>query len=232
MNIGLLTDKEVIEETLKYENKVPINSFEGFIRQIIGWRNYVYTVYLIKGDKLKKSNFLQHKMTINKNFYKRLWTGRTNIKPIDDIINKIVQYGYAHHIERLMYLGNYLLLCMIKPNDIYNIFMEWTIDAYEWVMIPNVYGMSQYADGGIMMTRPYFASSNYILKMSNYKKDDWCIIFDSLYYNFINKHQSILKKNYSTALSVSNWNKKSEKEKKEIIHKANKYYETMNMKEK
>jgi deoxyribodipyrimidine photolyase-related protein len=232
MNIGLLTDKEVIEETLKYENKVPINSFEGFIRQIIGWRNYVYTVYLIIGDKLKKSNFLQHKNSMNKNYYKRLWTGRTNIKPIDDIIHKIVQYGYAHHIERLMYLGNYLLLCMIKPNDIYNIFMEWTIDAYEWVMVPNVYGMSQYADGGIMMTRPYFASSNYILKMSNYKKDDWCVILDSLYYNFINKHQAILKKNYSTALSVSNWNKKSEKEKKEIIHRANKYYKLMNMKEK
>jgi deoxyribodipyrimidine photolyase-related protein len=113
---------------------------------------------------------------------------------------------------------------MINPNDIYKMFMEWTIDAYEWVMIPNVYGMSQYADGGIMMTRPYFASSNYILKMSNYKKDDWCIILDSLYYNFINKHQNILKKNYSTAISVSNWNKKSEKEKNEIKNRANKYF--------
>ena len=226
MNIGLLTDKEVIEETLKYKNKVPINSMEGFIRQIIGWRNYVYTVYLIMGDKLKKSNFLQHKNKLNSTFYKKLWTGTTNIKPIDDIIDKIVKYGYVHHIERLMYLGNYLLLCMINPNDIYKIFMEWTIDAYEWVMIPNVYGMSQYADGGIMMTRPYFASSNYILKMSNYKKDDWCIILDSLYYNFINQHQKILKMNYSTAIQVSYWNKKSDKEKKEIIYRAKMYFLT------
>ena len=223
MNIGLLTDKEVIEESLKYKNKVPINSLEGFIRQIIGWRNYVYSVYLIMGDKLKKSNFLKHTNKMNSTFYKKLWTGTTNIKPIDDIIDKIVKYGYAHHIERLMYLGNFLLLCMINPNDIYKIFMEWTIDAYEWVMIPNVYGMSQYADGGIMMTRPYFASSNYILKMSNYKKDDWCIILDSLYYNFINQHQKILKINYSTAIQVSYWNKKSDKEKKEIMYRAKMY---------
>jgi len=227
MNIGLLTDNEVIEETLKYYKdnmkNIPINSLEGFIRQIIGWRNYVYMVYLLIGDKLKKYNFLNHKNKINSSFYKKLWTGNTEIKPFDDIINKIVEYGYAHHIERLMYLGNYLLLCMINPNDIYKMFMEWTIDAYEWVMIPNVYGMSQFSDGGIMMTRPYFASSNYILKMSNYKKDKWCIILDSLYYNFINTHQNILKKNYSTSISVSNWNKKSKKEKMEIVKNANQY---------
>jgi deoxyribodipyrimidine photolyase-related protein len=229
MNIGLLTDKEVIEETLKHKQKIPINSLEGFIRQIIGWRNYVYTVYSLVGDKLKKSNFMKHKNKINSKFYKKLWIGATNITPIDDIIHKIVEYAYAHHIERLMYLGNYLLLCMINPNDIYRMFMEWTIDAYEWVMIPNVYGMSQYADGGMMMTRPYFASSNYILKMSNYKKDDWCIIFDSLYYNFINKHQKILKKNYSTAIQVSYWNKKTDKEKKDIIHRAKIYYNSMNL---
>ena len=227
MNIGLLTDKEVINETLDFyknnKNNIPINSMEGFIRQIIGWRNYVYTVYLNVGDKLKKSNALKNKNKITPSFYKKLWTGTTEIKPIDDIINKIVNYSYAHHIERLMYLGNYLLLCMINPNHIYKMFMEWTIDAYEWVMVPNVYGMSQYADGGIMMTRPYFASSNYILKMSNYKKGEWCNIFDILYYYFIYKNQSLLKKNYSTAIQVHYWNKKSEKEKKEIIYKAKKY---------
>ena len=165
-----------------------------------------------------------------------MWEGKTKLLPIDNIIHKIVDYGYAHHIERLMYLGNYMLLCMVKPDDVYNIFMEWTIDAYEWVMIPNVYGMSQYADGGLMMTRPYFSSSNYILKMSNYKKpkggndkdeENWCVIFDALYYNFIKTHEDYLSKNYATSRQVAFWRKKSPSEKKNIVQMAEKYLESM-----
>jgi deoxyribodipyrimidine photolyase-related protein len=222
MNIGLLTDNEVLTMTLKYQNKVPISSFEGFIRQIIGWRNYVYTLYLLEGDKMKQSNFLNHK---NKLKEEVMWNGTTNILPIDNIIKKIVNYSYAHHIERLMYLGNYMLLCMIDPNDVYNIFMCWTIDAYEWVMIPNVYGMTQFSDGGLMMTRPYFSSSNYILKMSDYKKDSWCTIYDALYYNFINNHMKYLGSNYATSRQVAFWKKKSESTKKKILSDAKKYLE-------
>jgi len=220
MNIGLLTDNEVIHETKKYENKVSIQSYEGFMRQIIGWRNYVYSIYLLEGETLKESNFFKHKNNIDE---EKIWYGKTNIKPIDDIMEKIIKYSYFHHIERLMYIGNFLLLCMIEPNQVYKLFMEWTIDTYEWVMVPNVYGMSQHADGGIMMTRPYFCSSNYILKMSNYKKGEWCKILDSLYYNFIDKHQEYLKENYSTAIQVKNWNKKSQKEKNEIKKNAKEY---------
>jgi deoxyribodipyrimidine photolyase-related protein len=210
MNIGLLTDTEVINLTLKYQNKVKISSFEGFIRQIIGWRNYVYTLYLLEGTKMSKSNFFNSNNKLNK---KIMWEGKTNILPIDNIINKIINYSYAHHIERLMYLGNYMLICMIDPKDIYEIFMEWTIDAYEWVMIPNVYGMSQFSDGGLMMTRPYLSSSNYILKMSDYKKEEWCEIFDALYYNFINKHEKYLASNYATSRQVAFWHKKKDKQK-------------------
>ena len=220
MNIGLLTDTEVLEMTMKYQNKVPISSFEGFIRQIIGWRNYVYTLYLLEGEKMKQSNFLNSTNKLNKEI---MWNGSTNILPIDNIIKKIVNYSYAHHIERLMYLGNYMLICMFDPKDVYEIFMEWTIDAYEWVMVPNVYGMTQFADGGLMMTRPYFSSSNYILKMSDYKKDSWCIIYDALYYNFINTHQKYLGSNYATARQVAFWNKKSESTKKKILDDAKKY---------
>jgi deoxyribodipyrimidine photolyase-related protein len=222
MNIGLLTDNEVLKISLKYENKVPINSFEGFIRQIIGWRNYVYGLYLLEGDKMKNMNFLNHHYKLNK---KIMWEGKTEILPIDNIIHKIVNYSYAHHIERLMYLGNYMLLCMIDPKDIYEIFMEWTIDAYEWVMIPNIYGMSQFSDGGMMMTRPYLSSSNYILKMSDYKKDKWTILYDALYYNFINHHQLYLKSNYATSRQVAFWKKKSEKDKKNILDISKKYLE-------
>ena len=220
MNIGLLTDNEVLETTKKFQNKVSIESFEGFIRQIIGWRNYTYTLYLLEGEKMRTSNFLNNTNKLNKEV---MWNGTTNILPIDYVINKIVDYSYAHHIERLMYLGNYMLICMIDPNDVYEIFMEWTIDAYDWVMVPNVYGMSQFADGGLMMTRPYFSSSNYILKMSDYKKNTWCVTYDALYYNFIHKHEDYLASNYATSRQVAFWRKKSASDKKKISDLAKNY---------
>ena len=217
LNIGLITDKEVLNIILKYENKIPINSFEGFIRQLIGWRNYVLAVYLLDEKKIRNMNFLNHKNKIND---KIMWSGNINILPFDNIIDKINKYAYAHHIERLMYLGNFLLLLQINPNDVFKAFMEWTIDAYDWVMIANVYSMSQYADGGMMMSKPYFSSSNYILNMSDYKKDEWCDKWNSLYYNFINTHQNILKKNYSWARHVSFWNKKTISERKKYLNDA------------
>ena len=226
MNIGLLTDLQVVDISYKYYLKntkhISIQSFEGFIRQVIGWRNYVYTLYLLEGETLYENNQLKHHNKINEKF----WTGETNMLPIDSIIQKIVKYSYAHHIERLMYLGNFMLLCFIDPKDVYKIFMEWTIDAYDWVMVPNVFGMSQYSSS-IMMTRPYFSSSNYINKMSTFKKssleNSWSDIWDALYYNFINKHQEIFKKNYAIAQQVKNWNNKTDSEQKILIKKANDY---------
>jgi deoxyribodipyrimidine photolyase-related protein len=225
MNIGLLTDNEVLEETHKYLNKVPINSYEGFIRQVIGWRNYIYTIYLFEGNKMRKQNFLNHNNKLNE---KIMWTGKTDLEPIDTIIRKIVDYSYAHHIERLMYLGNYLLLCQINPTDVYKIFMEWTIDAYDWVMVPNIYGMTQFADEGTMMSRPYFSSSNYILKMSDHKKGPWCDTFDALYYNFINTHEDYLSKNYAASRQVAFWRKKTPEEKKKLLEQAKEYLKKIN----
>jgi len=227
MNIGLLTDWEVLDEVLSHQDKIPLNSMEGFIRQVIGWRNYIYTVYYFEGDKMKTMNFMNHHHKIN---HKIMWEGKTDIQPIDYIINKIDNYAYAHHIERLMYLGNFLLICQINPNDVYNLFMEWTIDAYEWVMVPNVYSMSQFADGGLMMTRPYFSSSNYILSMSDYKKAPWCKTWDALYYNFINKHRSYLIRNYATARQVKHWDNKTKSEQKELINNAETYLEKIYIK--
>jgi deoxyribodipyrimidine photolyase-related protein len=225
MNIGLLTDDEVVNTSYEYylDNKktIPIESFEGFIRQVIGWRNYVYTLYNLEGEKMKTSNQLKHNNKLNDKF----WTGQTDMIPIDSIINKIVKYSYAHHIERLMYLGNFLLLCLVDPDEVYRIFMEWTIDAYDWVMVPNVYGMSQFATP-IMMTRPYFSSSNYINKMSTFKvkkNDNWSETWDALYYNFIFKHRNLLKSNYAVARQVKHWDNKSESEQNEIKKKANEY---------
>jgi len=231
MNIGLLTDTEVLKIVKPYETSVPIEAFEGFIRQIIGWRNYMYAIYLLEPD-IPKMNFFEHNRQLNK---KMMWEGTTQIEPVDTIIGKIRDYGYAHHIERLMYLGNYMLLCHIRPSDVYEIFMEWTIDAYDWVMMANVYCMSQYADGGMIMTKPYFSSSNYILKMSDYKKKtivNWTTIWDALYYNFINTHHDYLLSNYGTSRQVAHWNKKTKTEQNNLIKMAKEYLDNVVTKKK
>lgn len=192
LNTGLLTPDYVINTTLSYvkKHKIPINSVEGFIRQIIGWREFVRMVYHLIGTKQKKSNFFKHRKSLPRSF----WDASTDILPIDASIEKALTYAYAHHIERLMVLGNFMLLSQIKPNDVYQWFMELFIDSYDWVMVPNIYGMSQYADGGLMTTKPYIASSNYILKMSNFKKGEWCDAWNELFWSFIEKHYKILKK--------------------------------------
>ena len=224
MNIGILPDKQVIDISNKYYNKnkskISLSSFEGFIRQIIGWRNYVYAIYLLEPN-MYEQNFLEHHNKISDKY----WLGNTGIKPIDSIINKIVSYSYVHHIERLMYLGNWFLINQVSPKEVHRIFMEWTVDAYDWVMVPNVMGMSQYADGGKMMTRIYFSSSNYINKMSDYKKssdEDWWEKWDAVYYAFINKHYDLLSKNYATARQTAHWKKKTNKEKEELLLQAKK----------
>jgi deoxyribodipyrimidine photolyase-related protein len=225
MNIGILPDVLVVKISndyyLKHTDSIPIASYEGFIRQVIGWRNYVYSLYLLEPDMYNK-NFLNHKKKIDEKY----WLAETNIKPIDDIIKNIVKYSYAHHIERLMYLGNWFLINQVDPKEVHRIFMEWTIDAYDWVMVPNVMGMSQFADGGKMMTRLYFSSSNYIDKMSNYKRkkeETWWKYWDAIYYSFINKHQDMLAKNYATSRQVIHWKRKSVKEKEDLLELAKSY---------
>ncbi len=243
MNIGLITDSEVLDIVLKYEKKVHISAFEGFIRQVIGWRNYIYAIYATKYGNpemsisnyynyIHKMNFMKHKEKLP---YKHFWNGTTGVLPVDDAIKTIQKYGYVHHIQRLMVLGNFMLLMKINPNDVFKIFMEWTVDAYDWVMTANVYGMTQHADGGIIMTRPYFSSSNYILSMSNYKcggkgeeKDkNWCKVWDALYGSFIEKHNIYLKRGYSTARMVTFYSRKSQKEKSENKQIVKKYLKSL-----
>jgi len=187
LNCGLLTPDYVINKTVVYSEKhnVPLNSVEGFIRQIIGWREFIRAIYVFKGDQERSSNFWQHKRALPSS----LWNATTEIEPVDSSIAKLLNYSYLHHIERLMILGNFMLLCQFNPNDVYAWFMELFIDAYDWVMVPNVYGMSQYADGGLFATKPYISSSNYLLKMSDFKKGPWCQTWDALYWHFIYKHK-------------------------------------------
>ena len=205
LNMGLLTPNDVIEKALNFHDlkSFPINSFEGFIRQIIGWREFIRGIYFCKGNEERTKNFWGFKRKISDSFYK----GNTGIEPVDDTIKKINKTAYAHHIERLMIMGNFMLLCEFDPDEVYKWFMELFIDAYDWVMVPNVYGMSQFADGGLMSTKPYISGSNYILKMSNYKKGDWCIIWDSLFWNFIDKKRTFFEKNPRMRILVRSFDK-------------------------
>lgn len=201
LNTGLLTTKQVIDAAITFgsKNKIKINSIEGFVRQILGWREFVRGIYELHGSQQKNTNFLNHRFHLPKTF----WNGTTNIEPLDNTIRNILKFAYAHHIERLMVLGNFMLISHIQPNDVYRWFMEMFIDSYDWVMIPNVYGMSQYADGGLMTTKPYCSSSRYILSMSNYQKGKWCAIWDALYWNFIYKNAPSFKKNQRLSFVLS-----------------------------
>jgi len=185
LNIGLITPKEVVERTLqKHEEKeYPLNSLEGFLRQIIGWREFIRALYHLE-PKMKDENFWNAKNSISDKFY----AGKTSLPPVDEAIKRVDRNAYTHHIERLMVLGNIMLLLEKDPDEVYRWFMEMFIDSYDWVMTPNVYGMSQYSYTE-MMTKPYISSSNYIQKMSNYEGGDWEKYWDGLYWDFIQKHE-------------------------------------------
>jgi deoxyribodipyrimidine photolyase-related protein len=205
LNVGLLQPLDVIEKAILFadENNVPINSLEGFVRQILGWREFIRGVYEVKGSEERTRNFWGHHRKIPKSFY----DGTTGILPVDQTIKKVLRTGYAHHIERLMVLGNFMLLCEFHPDEVYQWFMELFIDAYDWVMVPNVYGMSLFADGGIMSTKPYISSSNYIKKMSDYPNGDWKHIWDGLFWSFMNKNRKFLSKNPRLRMLLSSLDK-------------------------
>lgn len=183
LNIGLITPMEVVQSVLTYakEHALPLNNTEGIIRQIIGWREFIRMTYEHHGTSMRNENQWGHGNDMSEKWY----GGTTGIEPIDTTISKTLRTAYAHHIERLMVLGNFMFLCKLKPKQIYNWFMEMYIDAYHWVMVPNVYGMTQSTQKGLMTTKPYISGSNYIKKMSDYKNGPWAEIWDALYWNTI-----------------------------------------------
>lgn len=222
LNIGLLEPMDVIKYVIKQGKnlKIGINNIEGFIRQILGWREQCRLTYSEIYTETISSNFFGHKRKLTNKWY----SGELGILPVDECIKKAFKNGYLHHIERLMIVGQFMLLCEIEPDEVYRWFMEFSADSYDWVMIYNVYSMSQYADGGATTTKPYFSSSNYIINMSNYKKDGvWDKTWDALYWNFINNNQNKIKNIGRIAFQVAFWNKKSDEDKKELISIAKEF---------
>jgi deoxyribodipyrimidine photolyase-related protein len=238
MNTKMLSPKEVtdaaIEEYLINKDKISISQIEGFVRQIVGWREYMRGIYWWKMPEFSMMNFFNHKNKLPEWF----WTGNTKMNCLSYSIKQSLNYAYAHHIQRLMVTGNFLLLAMINPDEIDEWYLGIYIDAIEWVEITNTRGMSQFADGGIVGTKPYVSSANYINKMSNYCKTchydstkrhgEKACPFNSLYWNFYATHQDKLAKNPRIGMSYVTWSKMQEDDKKLVINQAHKYLNTIN----
>lgn len=219
INVGILTPQQVLQVVMGYKTKVPINSLEGYVRQLIGWREWCGYLYMYHYEEMVKSNTFHAKRSLPKSWY----TGTTGIKPLDSEIKQAIDYGYAHHIVRLMVFLNLMVLYEIQPNDIYMWFMEVVaIDAFDWVMRPNLQMMSYYWPRATH--KPYISASAYILKMTNYKKEtDWCAVWDALFYKFLFKHQRQLKGSAQVYLrNLAYFNKLPDAQKKSILNGARK----------
>lgn len=229
LNVGLLTPTQIINTTIVYASKknIGLNNTEGFIRQIIGWREFIRGVYVYAGVKERTTNYWKFTKKIPASFY----DGTTGILPVDDVIKKVLATGYCHHIERLMVLGSFMLLCEFHPDEVYRWFMELFIDAYDWVMVTNVYGMSQFADGGLMATKPYISGSNYIFKMSDYKKTNqangWDAIWDGLFWRFMDKQRAFFLKNPRLGMLVKTFDKMPEEKRNNHLLLANNFLQKL-----
>ena len=225
LNVGLITPKEVLNICLQYAkiNSVPLNSTEGFVRQIVGWREFIRGVYESRGSEERTTNFWKFKKKIPASFYE----GKTDILPIDQTIKKVLKTGYCNHIERLMVLGNFMMLCEFDPDEVYRWFMELFVDSYDWVMVTNIYGMSQFSDGGLMATKPYISGSNYIMKMSNYKKGEWQATWDGLFWRFMHTHRGFFLSNPRLGMLVRMFDKMPEDKQKQHLENGERYLQTL-----
>jgi deoxyribodipyrimidine photolyase-related protein len=202
LNVGLLTPGEVLERALDYASRetVPLNSLEGFVRQILGWREFVRGVFHHYYQPMQSRNIWNAGRKLTASWY----AGTTGIAPLDHVIDKTLEYGWAHHIERLMIAANLMNLAGIEPQEVYRWFMEMFVDAYDWVMVPNVFGMGLTSEGGIFTTKPYICGSNYLRKMSDFKPGPWCDVMDGLLWRFVAHHEQTLKANQRLAPMVAN----------------------------
>jgi len=202
MNVGLLTPTLVLDRALDYAaaHDVPINSLEGFVRQILGWREFVRGVFHCYYEPMQSRNIWNADRRLTDAWYQ----GSTGLTPMDHVIGKTLELGWAHHIERLMVAANLMNLSGIAPQEVYRWFMEMFVDAYDWVMVPNVFGMGLTSEGGIFTTKPYICGSNYVLKMGDFKRGPWCDVMDGLLWRFVAIHEETLRANQRLAPMVAN----------------------------
>jgi deoxyribodipyrimidine photolyase-related protein len=228
LNLHLLDPRKVIDGAVQaYRDKnVPINSVEGFVRQILGWREFVRGVYWLKMPGYAEMNALQADLPMPA----FMWTAETDMNCIDMCIRQLIDHAYAHHIQRLMVMGLFALLLGVRPYEVHQWHLSMYADAIDWVSLPNVMGMSQYGDGGIIATKPYAASGSYIDRMSDYcagciynpkesARENACP-FTTLYWDFLSRNQKRLRKNPRMGLQFRNLDRKSDSDLNKIRKKA------------
>jgi len=238
MNIKMISPQEVIDKAIaewrKRPDEMEYNQLEGFVRQIIGWREYMRGIYWLKMPEFATMNFFDNQEKLPEWF----WTGNTKMLCLKDSINQSLNYAYAHHIQRLMITGNFALLAGVHPDEIDAWYLGIYIDAIEWVEITNTRGMSQFADGGIVGTKPYVSSASYIDKMSHYcgscfykkavKTGDKACPFNSLYWNFYDKNEEKLGKNPRIGMMYNVWRKMNPDAKTALLEQADYYLKNIN----
>jgi deoxyribodipyrimidine photolyase-related protein len=240
LNCGLLLPLECVRaaENAYYQDKAPLNAVEGFVRQIIGWREYVRGVYWLKMPDYVENNFLSAKRDLP-SFY---WTAETKMNCLRQCVSETKQNAYAHHIQRLMILGNFALIVGINPTQVNEWFLTVYADAYEWVELPNVYGMTLFADGGYLASKPYAAGGSYINKMSDYcrncsykvvKKNgpDACP-FNYLYWNFLIRNRNKLETNHRISMMYKTYDRMSEDKKQMISDDSQQFLDSSLMNDK
>jgi deoxyribodipyrimidine photolyase-related protein len=238
MNCKLLSPLEVlnrvIQEWEKRPHEIEYHQLEGFVRQIIGWREYMRGIYWNKMPEYAALNYFNHENKLPEWF----WTGKTKMNCLKDAINQSLHFGYAHHIQRLMITGNFALLAGIHPDEVDAWYLGIYIDAIEWIEITNTRGMSQFADGGIVGTKPYVSSATYIDKMSHYcgscfykkalKIGERACPFNSLYWNFYDKNENKLSKNPRIGMMYNVWQKMKPDDKVALLQQADTYLKNIN----
>lgn len=238
MNIKMISPQEVIEKAIDAwqanPDRIEYNQLEGFVRQIIGWREYMRGIYWLKMPEYATMNFFNNEEKLPDWF----WTGKTKMNCLKDAINQSLNFAYAHHIQRLMITGNFALLAGVHPDEIDAWYLGIYIDAIEWVEITNTRGMSQFADGGIVGTKPYVSSASYIDKMSHYcgscfykkevKTGDKACPFNSLYWNFYDKNEGKLGKNPRIGMMYNVWRKMKPEAQTALLEQADYYLKNIN----
>ena len=237
MNVKLISPQEVIEKVIKHyrqNNSISLNQVEGFVRQIVGWREYMRGVYWMHMPEYSTLNFFNHENKLP-DWY---WTGETKMLCLSHSIKQSLQFAYAHHIQRLMVTGNFALLAGVHPDELDQWYLGIYIDALDWVEITNTRGMSQFADGGIVGTKPYVSSANYIDKMSSYcgkchynakqKVGEKACPFNSLYWHFYACNEQLLRKNPRIGMMYVTWDKMQPQVKAELLNQAEEYLSNIN----
>ncbi len=230
LNVKLISPLEVCQSAIAHwqynQEEISLSQIEGFIRQIIGWREYMRGVYWAQMPAYEKKNFFEHK----RNLPSWYWSGKTKMKCLQHAIGQSLEHAYAHHIQRLMVTGNFALLLGVHPDQVDEWYLGIYIDALQWVEITNTRGMSQFADGGLLATKPYVASANYMHKMGDYcknchykqktKTDDDSCPFNSLYWDFMDRHRPRLENNPRIGMAYRTWDRYDGNQKAAILNKA------------